>query len=103
MELLAPICKREKKQHPQPWLLSIRGSLPTLDGGVDRLSTEAFLPWLDLVCLLPMYAPYLSLPVLPPRWGGDAPGVDLTASQIDFEFLTTKTFDLPFSLVLPRV
>ena len=33
----------------------------------------------------------LSLPILPPRWGGDAPGVDLMASQIDVQFLTIKT------------
>ena len=32
-----------------------------------------------------------SLPVLPPRRGGDAPGVDLMASQIDVQFLTIKT------------
>ena len=25
-----------------------------------------------------------SLPVLPPRRGGDAPGIDLMASQVDF-------------------
>ena len=73
---------REKKQHPQPWPLSSEGSFTALDGGVDRLSTEAFLPWSDLICALPMQASYLSLPILPPR-GGDAPGVDLTASQTD--------------------
>ena len=33
-----------------------------------------------------------SLPVLPPRRGGDAPGVDLMASQIDVQFLAIKTF-----------
>ena len=39
-----------------------------------------------------MQAPYSSLPVLALRWGGDAPGVDLMAYQIDFQFLTAKTF-----------
>ena len=29
--------------------------------------------------------------VLPPRHGGDAPGVDLMASQIDVQVLTIKT------------
>ena len=33
-----------------------------------------------------------SLPVLPPRHGGDAPGVDLMASQTDVQLLTIKTF-----------
>ena len=84
MELLAPICKREKKQHPQPWLLSIRGIPAALNVGVDRLSTEDFFPWLDVACPLPTQVPYSSLLVLPLRRGGDAPGVDLMASQIDF-------------------
>ena len=34
--------------------------------------------------------PLPSLPILPPRWGGDAPGVDLVTSQIDIQFLTIK-------------
>ena len=54
--------------------------LPALDGGVDRLYTKTFLPWSDLVCPLLTQAPYTSLAVLPPRWGRDAPGVDLMAS-----------------------
>ena len=63
-------------------------SLPALDAGVDRLSTQAFLPWLDLVYPLPMQA-LLIPPGSTSRWGGDAPGVDLMASQIDFWFHTT--------------
>ena len=66
-------------------------SLPALDGGVDRLYTKAFLPWSDLICPLLTQALNLSLHVLPPRWGGDAPGVDLIASQTDVQFLTIKT------------
>ena len=58
-------------------------SLPVLVGGVDKFSTKAFLPWSDLICPLLMQAPYSSLPVLPGRWGGDAPGVDLMSSQSD--------------------
>ena len=34
----------------------------------------------------------LVLPGSATKAGGDAPGVDLMASQMDFEFLTTKTF-----------
>ena len=34
--------------------------------------------------------PLPSLPILPPRWDGDAPGVDLVTSQIDIQFLTIK-------------
>ena len=52
---------------------------------------KAFLPWSDLVCPLLTQAPYSSLPVLPQRWGGDVPGVDLMASQTDVQFLTIKT------------
>ena len=36
--------------------------------------------------------PLLFFPVLPLRQSGDAPGVDLVASQIDVQFLTIKTF-----------
>ena len=32
--------------------------------------------------------PYSSLPVLPPRWGGDVPGVDLIASLLDVQLFT---------------
>ena len=50
LELLAPIYKREKKATITIFLLEM--SLSALDGGVDRLYTKAFLPWLDLVCPL---------------------------------------------------
>ena len=33
----------------------------------------------------------LSLMVLPPRWGGDAPVVDMMASQIDVQLHIIKT------------
>ena len=92
LELLAPICKREKSSIHSCGFFPPEASLPALDGGVDRLSTEAFLPWSNLVCPLPTQVPYLSLLVLPPRCGGDAPGVDLMASQIDVHFLTIKTY-----------
>ena len=69
----------------------LEASLSALDGGVDRLYTKAFLPWLDLVCPLLMQVLYSSLPALPPRWGGDAPEVDLMASQTSVPFLTIKT------------
>ena len=36
--------------------------------------------------------PLLSLSILPLRQGGDAPGVDLVAYQIDVQFLTIKPF-----------
>ena len=72
-------------------ILLLEASLPALDGGVDRLYTKAFLPWLDLVYPLPTQAPYSSLPVLPPGWGGDAPGVDLMAPVTDVQLLTIKT------------
>ena len=86
LELLAPICKREKKR-PALFFLP-EASLPALDGGVDRLYTKASLPWWDLVCPLLMQALYSSLPVLPPRWGGDVPGVDLIAPLLDVQLFT---------------
>ena len=89
LELLAPICKREKKATSTILLLEV--SLPALDGGVDRLYTKAFLSWLDLVCPLLTQAIYSFLPVLPPRQGGDAPGVDLMASLSAVQPLTIKT------------
>ena len=66
-------------------------SLPDLDGGVNRLYKKAFLPWSDLVCPLSMQATYSSLPVLPTRRGGNAPGVDLMASLTAIQLLTIKT------------
>ena len=69
----------------------LKASLLALDGGVDSLYTEAFLLWSDLVCPLLMQVLYSSLLVLPLRWGGDAPGVDLMASQTDVQFFTIKT------------
>ena len=84
MELLVPIYKREKRSIHSHGFFPPKASLPALDGSVDRLSTEVFLPWSDLVCPLPMQEPDSPLPVLPLRWGGDEPGVDLMASQIDF-------------------
>ena len=93
LELLAPICKRERerKKKATSTLFLPEASLPALDGGVDRLYTKAFLSWLDLVCPLLTQATYSSLLVLPPRWGGDAPGIDLMASLTDVQLLTIKT------------
>ena len=92
LELLAPICRREKSGIHSRDFFPLEVSLLALERSVDRFSTKAFLPWLDLVCLLLTQAPYLSLPILPLRWGGDVPWVDLMVFQIDFQFLTTKTF-----------
>ena len=84
LELLAPICKREKSDIHNLGFFPMEASFPAQDGHVDRLYTEAFLPWLDLVCPLQMQVPYSSLLALPLTRGGDAPGVDLMASQADF-------------------
>ena len=90
--MLTPICKREKSNIHSHVFFPSEASLPALDGSVDRLSTKAFLPWLDLVCPLLTQMPYSSLLVLPPRQGGDEAWVDLMASQTDVQFLTIKTF-----------
>ena len=42
----------------------------------------------------------LSLPILPLRWGGDALGVDLMASQIDIQVLIIKTLAWFFAPLL---
>ena len=85
LELLATIHKKKNA------LFLPEASLPALDGSVDRLYTKVFLPWSDLVCPLLTQATYSSLPALPLRWGGDAPGVDLMASLTDVQLLTIKT------------
>ena len=64
LELLAPICKTEKRSIQSHGFFPPEASLPALDGGVDRPSTEAFLPWLELVCPLTMQASYSSLLIL---------------------------------------
>ena len=87
--MLAPICKREKKVTSA--VFQPEASLAALDGGVGRLYTKAFLRWWDLACPLPMQAPNSSLPVLPPRRGGDAPGVVVMASLNGIQLLTIKT------------
>ena len=90
LEFLAPICKRGKKNVTSPLFLP-EGSLPALYGSIDRIYTKAFLSWSDFVCPLLTQATYSFLPVLPPRWGGDAPGVDLMSSLTDIQLLTIKT------------
>ena len=97
LELLAPICKREKKR-PAPFFLP-EASLPALDGGVDRRYTKSFPSWSDLVCPLPMQASRSTLPVLPPRRGGDAPGVDLMASLTDVQLFTSLASDATWGAV----
>ena len=68
----------------------LEASLPALDGGVDRLYTEAFLPWSDLVCLTNAGA-VVVLPGSPTEAGWRCTRVDLMASQTSVQFLTIKT------------
>ena len=63
-------------------------SLPALDGGVDRLYTKSFSFLVGLSLSLTNAGAVLTLPVLPPRWGGDVPGVDLIASLSDVQLFT---------------
>ena len=83
LELLAPTCKKEKSNIHSCGFFPLEASFPALDRGVDRFSTKAFLPWLNLVCPLLMQASHTSIPVLPLRRDGDAPGVDQMAFHID--------------------
>ena len=72
-------------------LILPEASLPALDRGVDRLYTNAILSWSDVVGPLLTQATYLTLPVLPPRWGGDAPGIDLMASLTEVQLIAIRT------------
>ena len=65
--------------------------MPALDRGIDRFYTRAFLSWSNLICPLLTQVTYLSFLVLPPRRGGDAPGVDLMAPLTDVQVFTIKT------------
>ena len=67
-------------------------SLPALDGVVDRLYTKSFSFPVGL-CPLPMQVSHLLLRVLPPRRGGNAPGVDLMASLTDVQLFTSLASD----------
>ena len=69
LELLAPICKTEKSGIHSRGIFPLEASFSALDGVVDRLATEAFLPWSDSVCPLPTQASYSSLRGLPLRCG----------------------------------
>ena len=66
-------------------------SLPALDGGVDRLYTQSFFFLVGRSLSLTDAGAISTLPVLPLRWGGDVPGVDLMASLAVVQLLTIKT------------
>ena len=78
LELLAPICKKGKRDQHH---LSTRSIPPCSRWGCRQTFHQSF----------PSLPPYSSLPALPPRWGRDAPGVDLMASQTGVQFLTIRT------------
>ena len=69
----------------------LEASLPALDGGVDRLYIKSFFFLVRLSLSLTDAGTVLTLLVLPPRRGGDAPGVDLMAFLTDVQLLTIKT------------
>ena len=104
LELLAPIYKREKSSIHSHDFFPMEMSFPALDGDVDRLSNAAFFPRSDLVCPLPRQGSYSSLLVLPLRQSGDAPGIDLMASQIDLVPYCQDLYLIsPFPLMPPRM
>ena len=63
-------------------------SLPALDEGVDRLYTQSFSFLVGLSLSLTDAGAISTLLVLPPRRGGDVPGVDLIASLPDIQLFT---------------
>ena len=86
LELLAPICRREKRNKHHT-----RGIPPCSREGCRQTLHQSFPFLVGLSLSLMTQGPYLSLLVLPPRWAGDAPGVDLMASQTYAQLLTIKT------------
>ena len=66
LELLAPICKREKSDQRH---LSTRSIPPCSRGGCRQTLYQSFSFLAGLVCPLPTQATCSSLPVLPPRQG----------------------------------
>ena len=85
LELLSPICKREKSDQHR---FSTGGVPPCSRCGCRQTLHQRF-PFLVGLCLLSTQVTYSSLPVLPLRQGGDAPGVDLMASLTDVQLLTS--------------
>ena len=83
--MLAPICKREKKSDERHFSRTFSN---VLDGSVDRLYTKSFSFLVGLSLSLTNAGTVSTLPVLPPRWGGDVPGVDLIASLSDVQLFT---------------
>ena len=70
------------------------GGVPPCSGWRCRQTLHYSFPsWSDLVCPLPKQASHSSLPILPPRLGGDAPGADLTASLTDVLLFTSLASD----------
>ena len=85
LELLAPICKKEKSSIHSHGFFPPEVSLPALDGSVDRLSTKAFLSLARLSLSLTNTGASLVPPGSSLRsQGGDEAEEDLMASQIDF-------------------
>ena len=95
LELLATICKREKgseqsffyQRHPSLLQMGVETGLlhklpSLLVGNLFLTNTGIPLP---------------SLPILPSRNGGEAPGVDLVASQNDVQFRTNNPLPYFFS------
>ena len=77
LELLAPICKREKSDQQH---LSTRGIPLCSRWGCRQTFHQSF----------PSLAPYSPLPALPPRQGRGAPGIDLMAFQTRVQFRTIR-------------
>ena len=92
LDLLAPICKREKCGIHSHGFFPPEVSLPALDGSVDRLSTKAFLSLARLSLSLTDTGDLSVPPGLPTKVGWRYTRVDLMASQTDVQFLTIKTF-----------
>ena len=66
----------------------LEASLPALDGGVDRLYIKSFSFLVGLSLSVTDAGAISTLLVLPPRRGGDVPGIDLIASIPDVQLFT---------------
>ena len=94
LELLAPICERDNSGIHSRDFFPLVVSFPALDGGEDRLFTEAFLPWSDLVCPCGLLTPFSPSYTIKAGRRRTSSRPDSSPNRVLVP--TTKIFDLPF-------
>ena len=100
LELLPPICKREKKQHPQPWLFSTRSALPCSRWGYRQTLHRSF-P--SLVCPLPTQVSCPSRSTTEVAWRRTRGRPDGIPDSCPVPYHQHLCLVFPFPLIPPRV